>query len=326
MDEFLKEILSQDETLITRREDLLKVLDEKVPNNLRRSYAAIRKALTLNVGEIFAVGGDSLSEKKSKVRQILKDSGMQDSRIDGVIETFVNALDLQEEPPEDSSYGKFIPAQDQPEIPRQKAINLTKSKEPSHQNNLTKKIETPVENFQQNIPQNIPVPQNNIQPQIQKNIQTQTPEVEDAPYEDEYEEPAEENFQEPARQIPQNNFDNFNYGNYDPMYAQTLNTIFTMKGRLNRWRYVTKSLKIMAMMFVAGIVSAIASPVGGIMFLALFFGGLAISVRRLHDLNKSGWWMLISFIPYVDVIFALYLLFAKGTDGPNQYGDDPLLY
>lgn len=50
---------------------------------------------------------------------------------------------------------------------------------------------------------------------------------------------------------------------------------------------------------------------------------LAQGVKRLHDLNKSGWLILLMFIPIVNAIFGLYMLFADGTVGPNQYGADP---
>lgn len=57
---------------------------------------------------------------------------------------------------------------------------------------------------------------------------------------------------------------------------------------------------------------------------------ISLSVRRLHDLDKPGWFLLIQalfFIPGINLIlfiFNLYLLFAPGTKGANKYGDDPL--
>ena len=57
---------------------------------------------------------------------------------------------------------------------------------------------------------------------------------------------------------------------------------------------------------------------------ATFIPSLAISVRRLHDLDEPGWWVLISFIPILGGIALLIWFVIKGTDGPNQYGPDPL--
>ena len=53
---------------------------------------------------------------------------------------------------------------------------------------------------------------------------------------------------------------------------------------------------------------------------------ISLVVRRLHDLNKSWTWIFILFIPLVNFLFYLYLLFAKGTVGSNRFGDDPLEY
>lgn len=52
---------------------------------------------------------------------------------------------------------------------------------------------------------------------------------------------------------------------------------------------------------------------------------VCLGVRRLQDLNRSKWLMLMHFIPYIGpIVLGMYLLFFKGTDGPNQYGPDPL--
>ncbi len=57
--------------------------------------------------------------------------------------------------------------------------------------------------------------------------------------------------------------------------------------------------------------------------LALLIPNIAVSVRRLHDVNRSGWWMLIAFT-IIGVIPLLYWLIKKGTDGPNRFGEDRL--
>lgn len=57
--------------------------------------------------------------------------------------------------------------------------------------------------------------------------------------------------------------------------------------------------------------------------LAVFLPGLAVAVRRLHDVNKSGWFILIAFIPLIGFIWLLILLATEGNYGPNQYGADP---
>ncbi|MBD3807717.1 MAG: DUF805 domain-containing protein [Epsilonproteobacteria bacterium] len=58
--------------------------------------------------------------------------------------------------------------------------------------------------------------------------------------------------------------------------------------------------------------------------LALIVPAIAAAVRRLHDTDKSGWWYLISFIPYVGGIILLVLLALPGTSEPNRFGEVPL--
>lgn len=56
----------------------------------------------------------------------------------------------------------------------------------------------------------------------------------------------------------------------------------------------------------------------GCIIIAIF--NIGILAYRCHDLNRSGWWLLIGFIPVLNVLFFIYLLFAKGTEGYNDYG------
>jgi uncharacterized membrane protein YhaH (DUF805 family) len=59
----------------------------------------------------------------------------------------------------------------------------------------------------------------------------------------------------------------------------------------------------------------------GLASCALFFAG----VKRLHDINRHGGWLLLMFfIPGFNLILGIVLLFKKGNVGTNQYGDDPL--
>jgi len=51
---------------------------------------------------------------------------------------------------------------------------------------------------------------------------------------------------------------------------------------------------------------------------------LSVSVRRLHDLDRSGWWVLLDLVPLVGWIILLIWFCTKGTDGPNRFGPDRL--
>lgn len=57
--------------------------------------------------------------------------------------------------------------------------------------------------------------------------------------------------------------------------------------------------------------------------LAFFIPGLAVAVRRLHDVGKSGWMILIALIPLIGAIWLLVLMVTDSTPGANEYGSNP---
>ena len=66
------------------------------------------------------------------------------------------------------------------------------------------------------------------------------------------------------------------------------------------------------------------SPVGGLYWLAVLLPSLAVTVRRLHDTDRSGWWILIEFVPLVGPLILIWFLATPGTAGENRFGPDPL--
>lgn len=66
-----------------------------------------------------------------------------------------------------------------------------------------------------------------------------------------------------------------------------------------------------------------AGLLSGLYSLAVFIPGLAVSVRRLHDTDHSGWWMFIALVPCVGAIVLLVFLLTDSTPGQNQYGPSP---
>jgi uncharacterized membrane protein YhaH (DUF805 family) len=59
---------------------------------------------------------------------------------------------------------------------------------------------------------------------------------------------------------------------------------------------------------------------GLIYSLAVLVPGLAVGVRRLHDTNKSGWWLLFALVPLVGIIVLIVFFATDGQPGPNRYG------
>ncbi len=118
--------------------------------------------------------------------------------------------------------------------------------------------------------------------------------------------------------------------------------LFGFRGRFNRARFwfvhvgvSVAATVLLAVAFVSSVLSAGVEGAGTALsttavvvaplFIPLVWIGLAASVKRWHDCGKSGWWMLVTFVPVVGGLW--YLIecgFLPGTPGPNIYGPDPL--
>ena len=82
---------------------------------------------------------------------------------------------------------------------------------------------------------------------------------------------------------------------------------------------------VIADLVALGIDAAIGiQVVSGLFGLAVLLPGIAVAIRRLHDLDRTGWWLFIWFIPIVGWIILLIWFCTRGTDGPNRFGPDPL--
>ena len=72
------------------------------------------------------------------------------------------------------------------------------------------------------------------------------------------------------------------------------------------------------------------SPLASVVMIAMFAWGLAtiipslaVTFRRLHDTDRSAWWILIGFVPIIGGLVLLYFYLIEGTHGPNRFGPDP---
>jgi uncharacterized membrane protein YhaH (DUF805 family) len=109
-------------------------------------------------------------------------------------------------------------------------------------------------------------------------------------------------------------------------YLEVLKKYAVFSGRARRREYWIFCLFNFIIALVLGFVEGlIGSPgiVGGLYSLAVFVPGLAVSVRRLHDTNRSGWWLLIAFVPIIGAIVLLIFMFQDSQPGNNQFGANP---
>ena len=103
------------------------------------------------------------------------------------------------------------------------------------------------------------------------------------------------------------------------------NNYVTFSGRAARSEYWFWTLFSVIASIVAGIIDGILGLgiIGLIVSLGLFLPSLAVAVRRLHDIDRTGWWVLIAFT-IIGIILLIVWDCTKGTSGPNRYGADPL--
>jgi uncharacterized membrane protein YhaH (DUF805 family) len=118
-------------------------------------------------------------------------------------------------------------------------------------------------------------------------------------------------------------------------YLKVLKQYADFEGRARRMEYwmfalinVIIALLLYSILFVGIFTeSTFLSSIGGILYLvyilAVFLPGLGVSVRRLHDTNKSGWMILIALIPIIGAIWLIILYATEGDKGDNPYGPDP---
>ena len=105
----------------------------------------------------------------------------------------------------------------------------------------------------------------------------------------------------------------------------------TFSGRARRSEYWWFALFIIGVSVVLGLVESAVfgweskvSPISNVFSLATFLPSLAVTSRRLHDTDKSAWWMLLGFVPVIGWIVLIFWMCQPGTQGPNQFGNDPI--
>lgn len=109
-------------------------------------------------------------------------------------------------------------------------------------------------------------------------------------------------------------------------YLKVLKQYADFNGRARRQEYWMFVVFNIIFSIIAGALDAAIGTwgaIGGLYGLAVLIPSIAVSVRRLHDIGKSGWMLLVGFIPVIGFIWLIILLATDSISGSNQYGDNP---
>ena len=112
-----------------------------------------------------------------------------------------------------------------------------------------------------------------------------------------------------------------------------IRNLFSFKGRASRREYIIRTILLPLFFIIIDLNLKYLDNTKSWFFLItaclfliviwiLMLQYFPLAVRRLHDLNSSGWFLLISFVPFGQLLI-LWLMFKKGTDGVNDYGEPP---
>lgn len=115
-------------------------------------------------------------------------------------------------------------------------------------------------------------------------------------------------------------------------YLEALKKYAVFSGRARRREYWLFSLFNLIISLVLTFIGAAAGLgdtdagyglLGSLYTLGVLIPGVAVSVRRLHDIGRSGWWLFISLVPFIGAIVLLVFALLDSQPGPNQYGPNP---
>ena len=110
-------------------------------------------------------------------------------------------------------------------------------------------------------------------------------------------------------------------------FQEAVVTVFrnyaNFKGRAPRSEYWWFAL---FSFLVSGVLTAIdgSGMMSAVWSLVVLLPTLAVGARRLHDTDRSGWWLLIALIPLIGLLVLIWFFVTRGTAGPNRFGNDPL--
>ena len=109
-------------------------------------------------------------------------------------------------------------------------------------------------------------------------------------------------------------------------YLEVLKKYADFDGRAHRteyWMFFLVNFIIAIVLNVLASQASIFSILAVIYSLATLIPGIAVAIRRLHDTNRSGWWLLIAFVPLIGAIVLIVFFIQPSHPASNQYGPVP---
>jgi len=109
-------------------------------------------------------------------------------------------------------------------------------------------------------------------------------------------------------------------------YLLVLKKYAEFSGRSRRTEYWMFFLFNIIIAVILGVVEGfigISGILSGLYFLAVLVPGIAVTIRRLHDIGRSGWWILAGLIPVIGGIVLLIFMVQDSKAGENEYGPNP---
>ncbi|MBL0592837.1 DUF805 domain-containing protein [Aeromonas veronii] len=110
-------------------------------------------------------------------------------------------------------------------------------------------------------------------------------------------------------------------------YISVLKQYAVFSGRARRTEYWMFVLCNVIVMLLLGMVDKLIGGdnelISSIYSLAVLLPSLAVAARRLHDTDRSAWWLLLGLIPIIGTLVLIYFMVCNGQQGSNRFGDDP---
>ncbi|SFC71782.1 Uncharacterized membrane protein YhaH, DUF805 family [Polaromonas sp. OV174] len=108
-------------------------------------------------------------------------------------------------------------------------------------------------------------------------------------------------------------------------YLKVMRQYFDVSGRARRTEYWMYFLVYLGIAIVAGLLDSFTKGqlIGGLVALVHLIPSVTVGVRRLHDIGRSGWWLLVALIPLIGWLIALYWAVKEGDAQDNAYGSNP---